>query len=240
MPLHFLNDNILAISALAKHRPGHNAACIRKQGDNGEPFSNIVSLFPFLTSLLCVPILLSYFQRHPPHHHHHLIKSRSLPYDPYKPLQGLVTPRRPEARSYVSLLQSHKWTRCSIACLIVCHEIYAIIPNSEAPQATALSYTGITGTLCHCKWAACRCRQVLSSFQPIRRPGWGTLNAMNRDIYNASIFMTFLCSTMQLSHTGFPQMSARLNCFWILRIKNLYAACLRIRPVCEALYQRVT
>lgn len=33
VPLHFLNDNILAISTLARHWPGHNATCIQRRGN---------------------------------------------------------------------------------------------------------------------------------------------------------------------------------------------------------------
>lgn len=56
-----------------------------------------------------------------------------------------------------------------------------------------------------------------------RRTGWRTLNAMNWDIHNASIFMRLLGSTVQLSHTGSPKMSEMKTVFWILRIKSLYA-----------------
>ena len=40
MPLHFLNDNTLAISTLTWNGPEHNTACIQRRR-NGEPFSPI-------------------------------------------------------------------------------------------------------------------------------------------------------------------------------------------------------
>lgn len=132
-----------------------------KAGRSGERFPSLVFLSSFFAST--VPVLLSCFHWHPPPQL--LIRSRSVPYDPYKPLQGLVTPRGSGARSYVLTLRSHKWTRCSVAGLIGCHEIYGIIPNSGAPQATALSYRSIAGTLHQRERAAVPIQAALIKFQ---------------------------------------------------------------------------
>lgn len=124
MPLHFLNDNKLAISTLEMHRPEHDAGCIQNRG-------TIFSCIEFLTvSLSLQPESRSTAQISCNNPLNLLIESRSLPSDPYKPLAGLGTPRGTEGRSYVSPLNSNKWTRGSMASLIGCHEICSI----RAPQ----------------------------------------------------------------------------------------------------------
>lgn len=122
MPPHFLNDNILAISTLELHRPERDAGCIQNRGGQYFPASSFLQLlYPFTQS----PGLPLRFPATIPLNL--LIESRSLPSDPYKPLAGLGTPRGAEGRSYVSPLNSNKWSRGSMASLIGCHEICSII-----------------------------------------------------------------------------------------------------------------
>lgn len=100
MPLHFLNENILAMSTVELRRPKHDTGCIQNR-------STLFSYIRFLTvslSLHRVLVCLSDFQQQSPL----LIESRSLPSDPYKPLPGLGSPWGTEGRSYISPLHSNK------------------------------------------------------------------------------------------------------------------------------------
>lgn len=87
--------------------------------------------FSFFIPPPWVPVLLSGFHQPPP-------PSWSSPdlchLTLMSPCRAQWLPRDTRAGSYISPFHSNKWTRRSIAHLVGCHEIYAIIPNSGAPQ----------------------------------------------------------------------------------------------------------
>lgn len=121
VPLHFLNDNAVAIS-LAIHRPGLNITLIQSW-ENGKSLLQTCRFLSFFSPLA----FLQHSSLSPTSHLgfppatyplNLLIKSRSLLSDPCETPHGSVAPLGPLSGSYVSPLHGNKWAQRSIVTVI--------------------------------------------------------------------------------------------------------------------------
>lgn len=122
MPLHFLNDNAVAIS-LAVHRPGHSVTCIQNCKSGKSLLQTCWFFLLFFQKSFSpsptVPLLLSGFHQRP---------TPSISWSNPDPCYVTLTrprtaqwlPRGPLFGSYVSPLHGNKWASRSIVTMISC------------------------------------------------------------------------------------------------------------------------
>ena len=135
MPLHFLNDNTLAISTRLYSTGQDTTPAASKAGaKRWSLFQSCLSFSVSVSPAWSPSPPLMFPPALPPHTHTPWSNPDLCHLTLMSPRRGPVTPQGHRVGSYVSPFHSNKWTRRSIAHLIGCHESYAISPNSGEPQ----------------------------------------------------------------------------------------------------------